>query len=221
MRKLKYYFGRPTCVISGCSELSHMINCKNGKYTWRKYCGKHHKSRGLLFNKMLVDGPILVPPECEAPACNETVSLLGLDEDNSFKYATYCTRHSSTPYHLGFRKDHCENIDSRLGFKCTTNIFWIGMLQVDHIDGDPYNNQPDGTNYQTLCGCCHAYKTWKNKDYLTPGRKGGREISLQPIIIDGYENEETAEKTSTFGGTKRGVTGTISENEGKPQTRRI
>jgi hypothetical protein len=77
-------------------------------------------------------------------------------------------RHSIHPY-LWARKDYCENQDGRLGFTCTTNIFWQGMLQVDHIDGNHTNNSKE--NLQTLCACCHTYKTWKCEDYKTPGRK--------------------------------------------------
>jgi len=82
-----------------------------------------------------------------------------------------------------YRKDYCENIDGRLGFKCTTTTppqeliekvidsgYYEGHLQVDHIDGVPSNNDPD--NLQTLCACCHNFKTAMNKDYLSPGRKG-------------------------------------------------
>lgn len=75
---------------------------------------------------------------------------------------------------LKHRKDYCENIDGRLGFKCTTTIVslpggWNGMLDVDHIDGDPSNDTPE--NYQTLCKCCHTYKGKINGDHATPGRK--------------------------------------------------
>ena len=67
------------------------------------------------------------------------------------------------------RKNYCENIDSRLGFKCTTTVVWDGMLDVDHKNGRPDDNRPQ--NLQTLCKCCHAYKTNVKKDYATPGRK--------------------------------------------------
>jgi hypothetical protein len=56
-----------------------------------------------------------------------------------------------------------------LGYKCTTTIVWDGMLDVDHKNGDPTDNRPE--NLQTLCKCCHAYKTWKFGDAKTPGRK--------------------------------------------------
>ena len=67
------------------------------------------------------------------------------------------------------RKTYCENIDGRLGFKCTTTILMLAQLDGDHIDGNPSNNDP--SNIQTLCSCCHTYKTIMNGDSKTPGRK--------------------------------------------------
>ena len=65
-----------------------------------------------------------------------------------------------------YRVNYCENEDGRLGFKCANpNVIWEGMLDVDHIDGNHDNN--DEYNLQTLCKCCHAYKSnWQrvNKD---------------------------------------------------------
>ena len=88
---------------------------------------------------------------------------------------------SMHPY-LKYRKNYCENIDGRLGFKCTftaptpEQLTSIGMredyqgwLQVDHIDGNHLNN--DESNLQTLCACCHNVKTFANGDHATPGRK--------------------------------------------------
>ena len=69
-----------------------------------------------------------------------------------------------------FRKTYCENIDGRLGFKCTTTIIdseW--QLDADHKDGNPSNNVKE--NIQTLCKCCHVIKTKINMDYATAGRK--------------------------------------------------
>ena len=77
-------------------------------------------------------------------------------------------RNALHPYRWAL-KTYCENVDSRLGFRCTTTIMLSSQLEVDHIDGNPSNNA--GENLQTLCGCCHTYKTLKEKDYLTPGRK--------------------------------------------------
>lgn len=81
-------------------------------------------------------------------------------------YTAY--KNSMHPY-LKFRKTYCENVDSRLGFSCTSTIHWDGMLDVDHINGIPNDNRPD--NLQTLCKNCHAYKSNVFEDYKTPGRK--------------------------------------------------
>jgi len=65
----------------------------------------------------------------------------------------------------------CENKDGRLGFFCNYEIQILSQLDLDHIDGNPYNN--DLKNHQTLCKNCHAFKTISNKDHLTPGKKRG------------------------------------------------
>lgn len=76
---------------------------------------------------------------------------------------------SRHPY-LRYRKNYCENHDgSKLGFRCTSTILISAQLDVDHIDGDPSNNDP--SNLQTLCKCCHTYKTHESKDWRSPGRK--------------------------------------------------
>jgi hypothetical protein len=77
-------------------------------------------------------------------------------------------KNSKHPYRK-YRKDYCENLDGRLGFSCTTTILINDQLEVDHINGKPWDNRPK--NLQTLCGCCHTYKTRIFKDYATPGRK--------------------------------------------------
>lgn len=125
-------------------------------------------------------------PMCQTPNCNSDAALVRDHYDGWANYRTVCSnchikkiaaKNGKTvtqlvnqwhPY-LKYRKAYCENRDGRLGFICTTTIHWDGMLDVDHINGDPSNNSP--MNLQTLCKCCHAYKTVKNKDYLTPGRK--------------------------------------------------
>ena len=67
------------------------------------------------------------------------------------------------------RKTQCENRDGRLGFKCRYTIKHSAQLQVDHKNGNPNDNRP--CNLQTLCANCHIYKTHRNKDYASPGRK--------------------------------------------------
>ena len=59
------------------------------------------------------------------------------------------------PYRV-HKKDYCEH--------CNFQPVHIGQLDVDHIDGNRYNNQED--NLQTLCANCHRLKTFINKDFL-------------------------------------------------------
>jgi len=141
---------RPSCQEPGCSKPAAKIRTdkKTGWITWRKWCSACHNKR--------------------------TGALHGFDSiveitarRNGFNSAVEYTN-SKHPYRQ-YRKTYCENIDGRLGFTCTTTIAWDGMLDVDHKDGDPSNNNPG--NLQTICKCCHAYKGWKEKDYLSPGRK--------------------------------------------------
>lgn len=108
-----------------------------------------------------------------------------LAEDAGF--LSHGDRSKASHKYLKYRKTFCENIDGRLGFKCTTTIInpqthpkifeqntnvdpaWNGLLHVDHIDGDPSNNNQE--NLQTLCVCCHTIKTALYEDYRSPGRK--------------------------------------------------
>jgi hypothetical protein len=130
--------------------------------------------------------PVNKRPKCIKAGCRERCAITGTAKDGSPYYRDICHVHhlknilkrkgltateykNSTHPYLRYRKSYCENIDKRLGFKCTTNVFWQGMLDVDHKNGNPLDNRP--RNLQTLCKCCHAYKTNKNKDYKTLGRK--------------------------------------------------
>jgi len=106
-------------------------------------------------------------------------------------------RNSTHPFRK-WRKDYCENIDNRLGGgACTTTIpmmngvLFVGMLDVDHIDGNPKNN--DKSNAQTLCKCCHAYKTIKFKDYDSPGRGALKEEQQQLKRQQQQEQQEQQE----------------------------
>lgn len=155
---------RPKCSVPHCDNLAASIRTdrNTGIVKWRK-------------SKWIKDQyPDATDTWCCSKCHNDNIA-----KRHQVKSAKHLTAHrhcmSITEYqhqfhpYLKYRKTYCENQDGRLGFVCTTNIFWQGMLQVDHIDGDHTNNNLG--NLQTLCACCHAYKSWKNKDYLTPGRK--------------------------------------------------
>lgn len=59
------------------------------------------------------------------------------------------------PY-LKYKKGYCECC----GFLPTHSC----QLDVDHVDGNHKNNNPD--NLQTLCANCHRLKTFLNRDWL-------------------------------------------------------
>ena len=52
------------------------------------------------------------------------------------------------------KKDYCQH--------CDFKPVHISQLDVDHIDGDRWNNDP--SNLQTLCANCHRLKTHLNND---------------------------------------------------------
>ena len=52
------------------------------------------------------------------------------------------------------KKDYCEH--------CDFKPVHISQLDVDHIDGDRWNNDP--SNLQTLCANCHRLKTHLSND---------------------------------------------------------
>jgi hypothetical protein len=102
-------------------------------------------------------------PPCIVLGCGRSSSYINRNQDGTKKYRNTCSKHHKTNLNMS-KKDYCENIDGRLGFKCTTTILGPYQLQVDHVDGDRYNNDPK--NLQTLCACCHAHKTHKEKNHL-------------------------------------------------------
>jgi hypothetical protein len=74
------------------------------------------------------------------------------------------------------KKNHCENIDGRLGFKCPVEPnfkFPSSVLHGDHIDGNHENNTPE--NIQTLCAICHHLKGMHTGDFVSA--KKGRKLS--------------------------------------------
>jgi hypothetical protein len=200
MTTLKYE-DRPTCQTNGCGKPSVMTkNYYNGWASWRKWCSTCHSKRTAEKHGLSNIAQVIAKNAGFSSASEYLDDLIKqkgfenrseysdhLAKQKGFKnhadylddlakqkgFENYTAFKNSTHPTLKFRKKYCENIDKRLGFPCTTTIVWDGMLDVDHIDGNPADpaDPDDQSNLQTLCKCCHAYKTNISKDYASPGRK--------------------------------------------------
>lgn len=128
------------------------------------------KFQSKLFSFLNTNSTI---PKCSNDGCEKPRMWQGgYKNDGSKVYKKLCASCNTAKWinkYVQHKKDFCENIDGRLGYKCTTKLMFSGQLQVDHVDGNPYNNIP--RNLQTLCACCHIYKTNIMGDSKTPGRK--------------------------------------------------
>ena len=95
---------------------------------------------------------------CKVPGCTDRGQHTGhYRKDGSTVYRDYCFfHHSQRLGNVTDKKSFCENVDGRLGFICTTKIHNRTQLDIDHIDRDRDNNDPE--NLQTLCACCHRMK---------------------------------------------------------------
>lgn len=107
---------------------------------------------------------LIKAPSCVVAGCGRSAKWSKRNKDGTLKYKNTCSKHNQMELNLS-KKSYCENVDGRLGYKCTTTILGPYQLQIDHIDGNRYNN--DERNKQTLCACCHAYKTHINQNHLT------------------------------------------------------
>jgi hypothetical protein len=171
------------CSVEGCKNHRATAGTQpNGNTIYRRVCREHHnKIAEQQREENAIEAGFANYNEYRA-AANEQLAIengfANYNEYAAFKkeelainegYANATERRNALHPYRWALKTYCENVDSRLGFRCTTTIMLSSQLEVDHIDGNPSNNE--GENLQTLCGCCHTYKTLTEKDYLTPGRK--------------------------------------------------
>lgn len=189
MPKLSVNAEIPTCKTEGCSRKCvpsqhyYIENTKGERIRthtqYRPICDKCHQTRTASRYGM-------------ARISQISAKRKGLTE------ADY--RAAGHPY-LKHRKDYCENVDGRLGFKCNTVLPTMEMLkaagietlrphsflEVDHINGNSTDNREE--NCQTLCSSCHKIKGIQNKDHLTKGRKRYKaEAKKQKTQFDKFFN---------------------------------
>jgi 5-methylcytosine-specific restriction endonuclease McrA len=97
-------------------------------------------------------------------------------QDEKAKIAGYADRFEQSNAKSGHRQHlntYCENVDGRLGFRCTSTILKTSQLEADHVypkkrafaNGWAEEQVNAKSNIQTLCACCHKYKTLEYKDY--------------------------------------------------------
>ena len=137
-------------------------------------------------------------PRCRKKGCTNPAHNMGYK-----RYRKYCYYHHKVRYEMGgyvykkHRKEYCENIDGRYGFVCTSTIVApLWQLEVDHIDGNHKNNQI--VNLQTLCSCCHRYKTMIFQENLKVERRKNYHEKIFENTF-GKQNENPIQSRSEIG----------------------
>ena len=110
-------------------------------------------------------------PTCINLNCERLVAYSHTKKSGAKRWRPVCGRchlasYGAKPLDEGVievKKTYCENVDERLGYKCTAYIPYKGALELDHIDGNVLNNFPN--NIQTLCKVCHSYKSHLSHDF--------------------------------------------------------
>jgi 5-methylcytosine-specific restriction endonuclease McrA len=171
------------CEVRGCkNKRATAGKQKNGNTIYRKVCTKHHYERqeelaeregyANALERKYAKEEELAEKEGYASALQrkyakeeELAEREGFDTVNDYRNSKHEYRWAVKPY--------CENVDGRLGFRCTTTIMLTGQLEVDHIypknrakfNGCSKEEYNSPENLHTLCSCCHKYKTIIYKDY--------------------------------------------------------
>jgi hypothetical protein len=89
--------------------------------------------------------------------CGRKQGFVSYNSKGNKTYRLLCNRcHKDL---RSMKKDYCENTE------CTATIINPCQLDIDHIDGNKANNDPN--NIRTLCSNCHRLKTYQNEEWRT------------------------------------------------------
>ena len=157
--KTRYHFGREK--TKGKRFKAPICSCCNTRPARKN--GTYNVDGSPYFRKVPKD-TVLFVDHLGKPICS---FCLQKDDQAKKKDWAYGSRDGNPRTYVKHRKDYCENIDGRLGFKCTTSLhenpdIRQKMLDVDHINGDKTDNRVE--NLQTLCASCHRVKTHYETD---------------------------------------------------------
>jgi 5-methylcytosine-specific restriction endonuclease McrA len=120
-------------------------------------------------------------PKCAFPDCINKV-VYHRKNGNSYKWKMFCSPHQKNlrpevdRWKMGVG---CSNTDAHHGFVCTSHITSPSQLDVNHIDGDRHNQNPD--NLEILCKVCHQRVTIQNNHHV---KRYSNQVDLNPRIFD-------------------------------------
>ncbi len=126
----------------------------------------------IVNTKLIVQGKRPICSICETRPCREN----GISKNGFIKYQKYCTTCRKAVYNQTNGAKTIKTLGYKLhkkGFCETCGFIPIDpcQLDVDHIDSDGMNNDPD--NLQTLCANCHRLKTHNDRN-----KKGEKILAL-------------------------------------------
>jgi hypothetical protein len=126
--------------------------------------------------------------KCAYPTCNSLVSYhnkgSGSGSGPFFKFKTFCNHHRKGAGKAAVDNwkitAGCRNaIHQHHGIKCTSHITTASGLDINHIDGDRRNSDPD--NIEVLCKMCHQHVTISNGHHRT---RYTNQVRLDPALFE-------------------------------------
>jgi hypothetical protein len=120
-------------------------------------------------------------PTCALPGCESGVSY-HKKNGNNYRWKMFCSAHRGQLKQVVDNwklSTGCENIDTRHGFVCTSNITDASQLDVNHKDGDRHNQHKD--NLEILCKVCHMRVTVDNSHHTT---RYVNQVYLDPTLFE-------------------------------------